>query len=216
MSSAIASSARRALRSLWARGQPLKRRLLQRIRGETDVERLVSQGLELGARAYIGQGVFLDAGHPWLISIGEDSVITSGTVVLAHDASAKLHTGFTKIARVTIGKRVFVGAGAVILPGSTIGDDSIVGALTVVRGDVPPGSVVIGNPARVVSDVASFTEKHRVAATQAPVWPHAGWIAGQGITESHKRVQRDALAGGVSGYLRGGSAAQAGHPGDSR
>jgi maltose O-acetyltransferase len=206
MSSAAASSAWRALRSLRASAEPLRRRLLQRIRGEVDVARLVAEGLELGTGAYIGQGVFLDAGHPWLISIGENSVITSGTVVLAHDASAKLHTGFTRIARVTIGNRVFVGAGAVILPGATIGDDSIVGALTVVRGDIPPGSVVVGNPARVVSDVESFAEKHRVAATQAPVWPHAGWIAGQGITESHKRVQRDALAGGVSGYLRGASA----------
>jgi maltose O-acetyltransferase len=199
-----------------ARGEPLKRHVLQRIRGETDVDRLVAQGLQLGPRAFIGQGVFIDAGHPWLISIGEDSMITSGTVVLAHDASAKLQTGFTKIGRVTIGKRVFIGAGAVILPGATIGDDSIVGALTVVRGDVPPGSVVIGNPATIVSDVGSFAEKHRVAATQSPVWPHAGWASGQGITESHKQVQREALAGGVSGYLRGGSAAQAAQPGDSR
>jgi maltose O-acetyltransferase len=171
-----------------------------------NVDRLVAQGLELGDRVFIGQGVFLDTGHPWLISIGEDSMITAGTVVLTHDASAKLQTGFTKIGRVTIGKRVFVGAGAVILPGSTIGDDSIVGALTVVRGDVPAGSVVIGNPAVIVSDVESFAEKHRVAATQAPVWPHAGWVTGLGITEANKRTQREALAGGASGYLRGGSA----------
>jgi maltose O-acetyltransferase len=184
----------------------MERQLKQRVRGEVNVDRLVAQGLELGDRVFIGQGVFLDAGHPWLISIGDDSIVTAGTVVLAHDASAKLQTGFTKIGRVSIGKRVFVGAGAVILPGATIGDDSIVGALTVVRGDVPAGSVVIGNPAIVVSDVESFAEKHRVAATHAPVWPHAGWVAGLGITESHKRAQREALAGGASGYLRGGSA----------
>jgi maltose O-acetyltransferase len=128
-------------------------------------------------------------------------VLTSGTVVLAHDASAKLHTGFTRIARVSIGTRVFVGAGAVILPGSTIGDDSIVGALAVVRGDVPPGSVVAGNPAKVVSDVESFAERHRAAAATGPVWPHEGWIAGPGITEAHKQAQREALGGGRSGYL---------------
>jgi maltose O-acetyltransferase len=186
--------------------EPFKRRTLQRVRGEVNVDRLVAQGLELGAGVFIGQGVFLDAGHPWLISIGDDSIITAGTVVLTHDASAKLQTGFTKIGRVSIGKRVFVGAGAVILPGSTIGDDSIVGALTVVRGDVPAGSVVIGNPAMIVSDVESFAEKHRVAATHAPVWPHAGWVAGQGITDAHKQAQRDALGVGASGYLRGGSA----------
>jgi maltose O-acetyltransferase len=119
---------------------PVKRHGLQRLRGQVNVDRLVAEGLELGPGAYIGQGVYLDAGHPWLISIGENSVLTAGTVVLAHDASAKLHTGFTRIARVAIGKRVFVGAGAVILPGSTIGDDSIIGALAVVRGEVPPGS----------------------------------------------------------------------------
>lgn len=99
---------------------------------------------------------------------------------------------------------MFVGAGAVILAGARIGDDSIVGALTVVRGDVPPGSVVVGNPGTVVADVASFGERHRQAVARGPVWPHAGWMAGMGITEERKRAQREALSGRVSGYLRAG------------
>jgi maltose O-acetyltransferase len=181
----------------------LREHALRRVRGEINIDRLVAEGLELGANVFLGRGVYIDAGHPWLIAIGDNAVITSGTVVLAHDASMKLHTGFTRIARVTIGERVFVGANAVILPGSRIGDDSIVGALAVVRGDVPPGSVVAGNPARVVSDVASFTERHRAAAANAPVWPHGGWMAGQGITEGRKREQLEALAAHVSGYIQG-------------
>jgi maltose O-acetyltransferase len=208
---AIANPGRPALRTLQGTLEPVKRWALRRLRGELNVNRLVAEGLDLGRGVYIGRGVFIDAGHPWLISIGDDSVITSGTVVLAHDASPKLHTACTRIARVVIGDRVFVGAGAVILPGSRIGDDSIVGALTVVRGEVPPGSVVAGNPGTVVSDVASFAERHRNAAARGPVWPHEGWMAGRGITEARKRAQRDALAAGVSGYVRGGlvGAAQA-------
>jgi maltose O-acetyltransferase len=170
------------------------------LRGELNVDHLVAQGLELGQGVFIGRRVYLDTGHPWLISIGDNAVLTAGTVVLAHDASPKLHTGFTRIARVRIGRRVFVGAGAVILPGSNIGDDSVVGALAVVRGEVPPGSVVAGNPGTVVADVGSFAERHRAAAAAGHVWPHHGWIAG-GITEENKRTQRDALAGGDSGYL---------------
>lgn len=181
----------------------LKRRTRQRLRGEVNVDRLVAEGLELGRGAYLGRGVYIDAGHPWLIAIGEDSVLTAGTIVLAHDGSTRLHTGCTRIARVAIGKRVFVGAGAVILPGSTIGDDSIVGALAVVRGEVPPRSLVVGNPAKVVSDVDSFAERHREAAANGPVWPSKGWIAGPGVTERAKHAQREALADGSSGYLCG-------------
>jgi hypothetical protein len=91
--------------------------------------------------------------------------------------------------------------GAIILPGSRIGDDSIVAAGAVVRGDIPPGSVVAGNPAKIVSDVKSMAEWHRQAAARAPVWPHEGWTIGHGITDARKRAQREALADGISGYL---------------
>ena len=49
---------------------------------------------------------------------------------------------------VTIGRNVFIGAGAFILSGTVIGDDAVVGAGAVVKGHVPAGSIVAGNPAR--------------------------------------------------------------------
>ena len=51
---------------------------------------------------------------------------------------------------VTIGSNVWIGANATILKGVRIGDDSVVGTSAVVTKDVPPRSVVAGNPARVV------------------------------------------------------------------
>jgi maltose O-acetyltransferase len=191
----------RVNRPLRATLERAARRLLQRLRGEQNVDRLVAEGLELGRRTFIARTAYLDPGHPWLISIGEESGLSPGTIVLVHDASMQRQMGFTRIARVVIGKRVFVGAGAIILPGSRIGDDSIVGAGAVVRGEVPPGSLVVGNPAKVVSDVESVAHWHRQAAAQAPVWLHEGWTIGGGITDARKRAQRDALAGGISGYL---------------
>ena len=123
------------------------RRVLQRLRGEQNVDRLVAAGLELGRGGFIARGVYLDPGHPWLITIGDDTGLSPGTVVMAHDASMRLHMGCTRIARVVIGNRVFVGAGAIILPGSSIGDDAIVGAGAVVVRDVPGDTTVIGVPA---------------------------------------------------------------------
>lgn len=178
-----------------------KYRAVQRLRGELNVDRLVAEGLEIGRGTFVARDVYLDPGHPWLITIGENAGLSPRVVVMVHDASMKRHMGHTRIARVVIGDRVFVGAGAIILPGTRIGDDSIVGAGAVVRGDIPPGSMVIGNPAKIVSDVKSVADWHRQAAGQSPVWPHEGWTIGRGITDARKRSQRQALAQGISGYL---------------
>jgi maltose O-acetyltransferase len=50
---------------------------------------------------------------------------------------------------VHIGSQVWIGGGAIILPGVTVGDDAIIGAGSVVTRDVPAGAKVMGNPARV-------------------------------------------------------------------
>lgn len=56
---------------------------------------------------------------------------------------------------VNIADNVWVGAQALVLKGTTVGRDSVVGAGSVVRGDVPPGVVVIGNPARIVKHLTA-------------------------------------------------------------
>jgi maltose O-acetyltransferase len=52
---------------------------------------------------------------------------------------------------VRIGKFAWIGGGAIVLPGVSIGDDAVVGAGSVVTRDVPAGATVLGNPARIVS-----------------------------------------------------------------
>lgn len=54
---------------------------------------------------------------------------------------------------VRIGENVWIGAGAIILPGVTIGDRSVVGAGSLVLRDVPPDVVVVGSPARIIRSV---------------------------------------------------------------
>ena len=64
----------------------------------------------------------------------------------------------------TIGNRVWIGGGAIIIPGITIGDDSVIGAGSVVTRDVPAGVVVTGNPARILRPVASVDPATREAS----------------------------------------------------
>jgi hypothetical protein len=95
---------------------------------------------------------------------------------------------------------VNVGVGAVHQPGTNIGEDSVVGAGAVVHGEIPPGSLVVGNPAEV-SPLKSVVAWHRVSAARAPTWPDEGWTITSGITEARKREQREALVDAPSGFV---------------
>jgi acyl-[acyl carrier protein]--UDP-N-acetylglucosamine O-acyltransferase len=94
-----------------------------------------------------------------LVKIGEGFISAPGSIILAHDASTIIHCGKTRVEKTIIGKHVFLGANAVILPGVEVGDNAIIGAGAVVTKNVPPDSIVVGNPARVVSTVKDYILK---------------------------------------------------------
>jgi acetyltransferase-like isoleucine patch superfamily enzyme len=190
-----------AVRGLQHELQRVQRRAVMRARGQVDVERLVAQGLTLGRGVYVAPTAYLDAGHPWLIEIGDETLVGPWVIVLAHDTSTRLLTGHTLVGRVRIRRRVYLGHGAIIMPGSTIGDEAVIGPGSVVHGDIPARAVAIGNPARVVSDVVAEAERHRRAIADGPVWPNAGWTAARGIDAARKAQQREALSDRC-GYLR--------------
>jgi acetyltransferase-like isoleucine patch superfamily enzyme len=73
------------------------------------------------------------------------------------------HLGKTRTAKVVIRDNCYIGYGTIVLPGVTIGPDSIVGAGSVVTRDVPPRTVVAGVPARPLCDLDAFLVKHRLA-----------------------------------------------------
>jgi maltose O-acetyltransferase len=115
------------------------------------VARLRSSGMHIGENVGLVNCTF-DTLFPFLIEIGSNVLITHATV-LAHDASPVVFGERTRVGRVRILDRCFIGAGAVVLPGVTIGPGAIVGANAVVSRDVPAGAVCAGNPARVVAQV---------------------------------------------------------------
>ena len=183
----------------------LRKRIAARLRGLPELDRLVAQGLQLGVGTHISPSIYIDNLHPWLITIGDYATLGPYVAVITHDASLGQHTGLTRLGRVTIGKRVFIGVGAILLPGTTIGDDSVVGAGAVVHGDIPPGSMVLGNPAKA-TPIKGAVAWQRVSARKAPSWPHQGWTLDTGISEQNKLAQREALARGAAGYVAGGGA----------
>lgn len=104
----------------------------------------VSDGVQLLAYSVVAAGA----------SVGR-ACILNHRALLDHEsvlgAGSHLAPGVTVCGCVTIGERVMIGAGAVVLPYLNIGHDAVIGAGAVVTRDVPPFAVVVGNPARVVS-----------------------------------------------------------------
>jgi maltose O-acetyltransferase len=138
------------------------------LRGQRSLAWYEAHGLSIGQRCELESPFELDRSHCWLISIGDDVTFAPNVYVLAHDASTKPATGHTRIAPVRIGRRVFVGARTMILPGVTIGDDVIIGAASVVVADIPSGTVAAGHPARAIQSTESYYEKLRAQFQDAP------------------------------------------------
>lgn len=126
---------------------------------EVPTETLIKRGLKVGKDFNRQQGCFIDPTHCYLIEIGDDVTMSIRVTLMAHDASTKKLTGYTKLGKIKIGDHVFIGANATILPGVTIGDYAVVGAGSVVTHDVPAGTVVAGVPARAISTARQLSEK---------------------------------------------------------
>jgi acetyltransferase-like isoleucine patch superfamily enzyme len=110
---------------------------------------------DFGKNITLGQRIFINAGCKLQdqggVIIGDDCLIGHNVVMAtlnhALDPSkrADMHP-----APIVIGRNVWVGSNATILPGITIGDNAVIAAAAVVTKDVPANAVVVGSPARIV------------------------------------------------------------------
>jgi maltose O-acetyltransferase len=111
---------------------------------------------DYGYNITLGRGVFLNFNCCILdvakVTIGDMTQIGTGVQIMTpdHPRDPAQRRQMLEFGRpVSIGANVWIGSGAAILPGITIGDDAIIGAGSVVTRDVPTGATVVGNPARV-------------------------------------------------------------------
>ena len=104
----------------------------------------------------ISFGSIIDNVFPEKISIGEHCTISTNVKIYAHtgppETIQKKYMPFV-VKEVKIGNNVYIGTGAVILPGVTIGDWVMIGAGCVVTKDVEDYAIVAGNPARKIRDI---------------------------------------------------------------
>lgn len=149
------------------------RKLILREKADSDsyVAYLKKRGVEIGTGCYMPEptSMLIDLTEPWLITIGNNTTLTHGTILLTHDYAwsvlKKLEQSagavFGSQAPVKIGNNVFIGVNAVITKGVTIGDNVIIGAGSVVTKDCESNSVYAGNPARKIMDIQEYAMKRQ-------------------------------------------------------
>ena len=125
--------------------------------------------LSIGSNSYVGGGSVIDCVER--IVIGSDVLISYGCILADSDShnvhyevrrddlrawkdGRRANWDHTETAPIELADGVWVGARAIILKGVTIGTGAVVGAGSVVTRDVPPATIVAGNPARVVRTIS--------------------------------------------------------------
>lgn len=121
-------------------------------------------GVQVGERCKfvaISGGTF--GSEPYLISIGNHVEISYEVNFITHDGGIWVardqEPDLDVMATIQVGNNVFLGARSTILPGTNIGDDCVVGACSVVRGEIPSGSVVAGVPAKVIKNTDAYIKQ---------------------------------------------------------
>ncbi len=127
---------------------------------------LRSRGVEIGEHTEIfsPNHTQIDANRKHILHIGDYCKITYGVTILTHDYSrsiaARVYGDYIGGALpVYIGDNVFIGQHAIILMGTTIGNNCIVGAGAVVKGTFPDNVVIAGNPAKIICTLEEYYAK---------------------------------------------------------
>lgn len=119
-----------------------------------------TKGVQVGNDCRIYIRVF--GSEPWMISIGNKVTITKGVMIITHDGSTWLMNDEKGrrylFRRVEIGNNVFIGVNSVIMPGVKIGDNVIIAAGSIVTKSVPSGTIIGGNPAKIIGDYESYKQ----------------------------------------------------------
>lgn len=139
------------------------------------------QGVEIGDDVEIfGARLFTFGSEPYLVSIGNQVTISHGVDFITHDgalriARAKYPNAYI-YGRIQVADHCFLGAHCVLLPGTNVGEGSVIGSGSIVTGEIPPGVVAIGVPAKPVKSVEEYIrgKKHL-------------WIDTGGMTPDAKR-----------------------------
>ena len=186
--------------------------LLSRVRQSVDrklVERrwenLRARGMHIGKDVWLPATTVIDVEHCFLISIGDHCGFGGQCLILAHDAQMDEFLDAGRVGRVIIHESCHIGSRTIILPGVEIGPRTIVGAGSIVSRSLPPDSVCVGSPAKVVGTLSEYLDRHRAKLKAAAKFDYLEYIMD---TTPEKSNELRAAVKSQDAYIVGGRTAE--------
>lgn len=137
------------------------RKWLHKTEMDIKIEEMRRRGYIIGEKCHLYSA--LGTTEPYLVEIKDNVTISYDVSVITHDnAPIKVIEGATDIVgKIVIGNNCFIGARAILLPGVSLADNTIVAAGSVVANSITqPGVVVAGNPARIICTTEDYAKKN--------------------------------------------------------
>lgn len=164
----------------------LKARIRKYIMEEYWLSDYIAMGMKVGSNTHIQPGLVVDSSHCWLIEIGNNVGIAPEVYLLAHDVNTMSVMGYVKIGKIVIRDNAHIGARSLIMPGVTIGENSIIGAGSVVTKSIPDNVVAAGNPAKIICTLDEYRTKVLEVFKNAPKFSEEYTLRG-GIDDARKK-----------------------------
>lgn len=127
----------------------------------------ISESFYSTKHGFIHPSVSFDFNDYSLIEIGDATTISSEVIFLTHDYSISkglklIHPSLSGrfLRPIIIGSNSFIGMRTIILPGTRIGSNVIVGAGSIVKGTIPDNVIIAGNPAKILSSTEEWAKRH--------------------------------------------------------
>lgn len=148
----------------------------------------------LGSRTIVLQQAYINPTKP--VVIGDDTGIGGHCLIFTHGSWLNVLDGYpVTYEPVTLGKSVWLPWRVFIMPGTTIGDGTVIGANSLVSGAIPASSLAVGSPAKVIRSAPDFprplTAQQRADKVAEMLAEFDRWVEYNGVTRSgdgHPRV----------------------------
>ena len=135
-----------------------------------DLETYKKKGMKVGKGCdFVSPGPNFGS-EPYLIEIGNNTTVSFDVAFVTHDAGTRVLRNLATnekekqtviYGKIIVGNNCFIGCRTTILPGVKIGDNTIIGAGSLVNRDIPANSVAAGVPCKVICSLEEYKEKHQ-------------------------------------------------------
>ena len=147
----------------------------------------------LGSRTIVLQMAYINPTKP--VEIGDDSGIGGHCLIFTHGAWLNALEGYpVNYAPVSIGRSVWLPWRVFVMPGATIGDGSVIGANSLVAGAIPPSSLAVGSPAKVIKSAPDFprrlSDEEKATLVEQMMDDFDRWAAHNGVTVGREGLHR--------------------------